>query len=98
MDIQKWSRFSLAQQLGNVGSELARARYWEEKNDFKSRNNALERALELIDLTLEDKRWQMRLKEIARLRELVSDWLLGQKTYEVIPSALEDYCTTFALK
>ena len=98
MDIQKWSKFSLAQQLGHIGSEIARARRWEEKNDFTSRDNALERALELVDLTLEDRRWKTRLKEIARLRELMCDWFLGQKIYEILPSSLEEYCTIFALK
>ena len=97
MDIQKWSKFSLAQQLGHIGSEISRARHWEEKKDLTSRDNALERALELVDLTLEDRRWRLRLKEIVRLREVIGDWLIGQKNYDVLPSALEEYCTSFTL-
>ncbi len=90
---QKWSQFSLGQQLGHVASEISRARHWGEKGDIKSRNNALERALDLIDLTIQDTRWRLRLREIVRLREVICDWLSGQKNYDVSLSVLEEYCT-----
>ena len=97
IDNLKWSKFSLSQQLGHIGSEISRARHWEENGDTTSRNKALERALELLDLTLEDRRWQLRLKEIVRLREVICDWLSQQKSYDVPPFVIEEYCTAFAL-
>ncbi len=89
---------SLAQQMGNIGSELGRARRWEAKNDRKSRDAALIRALALLDLTLNDRRWHARLKELARFREAVSHWFTGSAAYDISPEALEDYCTRFALR
>lgn len=87
----------MAQQLGNVASELSRAKHWEEKHDLNNREQAFIRALELIDLTLGDRRWRVQLKEIARLREVVGDWFLGSNIYAVQPAALIDYCSDLTL-
>ena len=97
IDKQRWAQLPWAQQLGHVGSELSRARHWEMKGDLMSREKALIRAFELLDLTLDDKRWRSRLKELARLREAVSDWFCGEKNYNIPSKALEDYCTRFVL-
>ena len=48
---------------------------------------SLEEALELINLTLDNKNLKNGLKEIARLQELVADNYAGEKTYDV---SLED--------
>ena len=97
MNPERWEKLSLAEQIGNIGSELSRARSWETKKDRESCRNSLERALILIDLTLQDPRWKSRLKEPARLREVVSDWYADQKEYDILPESLEAYCTSFAL-
>jgi len=72
----RWWRLSLAEQLGNVGSEVSRATRWQGRNPDMARG-ALHRALELLDLTLADPRHResrARLREIARARELVADF------------------------
>lgn len=92
---QRWEQLSFAQQLGHIGSELSRARHWEARNDSLSREKALARALELLDLSLDDDRWKSRLKEVARLREIVSAWFSGHTEYEITPEVLEGYCTLF---
>ena len=97
IDNRKWSQFSLTQQLGHVASEISRAKHWEEKGDAASRDKALERALELIDLTLLDRRWAKRLKEIVRLREVICDWFSQQENYDVSRLSIDEYCATFAL-
>jgi len=98
IDKQRWMQFTLAQQLGHIGSELSRARYWERNHDLSSRQEALVRALALLDLTLEDQRLKSRLKEPARLREVVSDWFSGQHYYDISSDELEEYCTVFAVR
>jgi hypothetical protein len=53
--IRSWWELTLAEQLGNVGSEVSRAARWTDRNpDLATR--ALHRALELLDLTLADPR------------------------------------------
>ena len=66
----RWHQMTVAEQLGNVGSEyerVVRAR----QNGNKSRQaSALGRYLELLDLTIADPRWNaFRKKELLRLRE-----------------------------
>ncbi len=97
MEPARWHRLTLPQQMGNIGSEIARARHWEGRGDEECRGAAIERALELIDLTLCDPRRRAGLREIARLREVVSAWYLGSGAYDVPPEALQEYCTRFAL-
>jgi len=96
VDRQKWYSFSLAAQMGHIGSEISRARGWEEKNRPGPRQNSLNRALDLIDLTLEDPRHQnRRLNELARFREVVCDWYGRKKIYDISPEQLERYCMSF---
>lgn len=83
---EKWQTFSLCEQLGNIGSEVGRARRWFDK-DQKLYEGAVRRALELFDLTIADSRWKGRLREIARARELFCDAITGGKEYK---SSLED--------
>ena len=53
MTSERWQSFDKSQQLLMIGSELERARVWQGK-DEKSFRGALERGLELVDLTLGD--------------------------------------------
>ena len=88
---------SLAQQLGNLASEMTMARHLEMKNDFVSCNKSLERALDLLDSTLADNRWQFRRRELTLLREIICDCFSKEKEYDVSLSDLEKYCADFAL-
>lgn len=93
----RWSKFSLFEQMGHIGSEVARARIWQEREDGISCNRCLDRAFELIDLTIADHRWQKRLKEICRFREVLADQYTQAKVYRVSLNELEHYCMDFAL-
>lgn len=92
----RWFQMSLAQQLGNIGSEVSRA-----ENSRGRDNNlfqkAADRALELFDLTLEDPRWQGRRLEIARVREFFCDTALGDKEYKLSLNDLTQYFDQFAI-
>jgi hypothetical protein len=83
--------------MGHIGSEVTRAKNWQDKHDQASCRNAIERAFELVDLTMADRRWQGRLKEICRFRELLADQYASTKTYQVSLGDLEHYCMDFAL-
>ncbi|MBU0647739.1 hypothetical protein KJ855_01010 [Patescibacteria group bacterium] len=86
----RWEKMTLAEQLANVGSEYGRAKKWKEKGNEKMFWGAMDRMLELIDLSINDKRWRgCRLKELVRLRELVCDELLDES------SAMTDFSDYF---
>ena len=91
----KWFDYSLCQQMGNIGSEVGRANRWKEK-DIKLFESSVFRAIELIDLTLSDKRWKKRLKEIARAKEILCDAFTGGKEYNSSFAELEKYFYRFA--
>lgn len=75
----RWHTLTLAEQLGNVGSDYERALRWKQKGNAEYFENALARMLELLDLTIADPRWRNhRLKELCRLRELICDELLNE--------------------
>lgn len=64
-----WHKLSLAEQLGNVGSEYERALKWRRQNDARFQN-AFDRFLELLDMTVVDQRYSFsRKRELLRLRE-----------------------------
>lgn len=92
----KWQSLSLAEQLGNIGSEVGRALNWQKQGEEKNKTSALERALELFDLTLRDPRWLPRLKELARAREVVVDFFWGDNIYQSTPENLDKYFYYFA--
>ncbi|MFA4930877.1 MAG: hypothetical protein WC570_03380 [Patescibacteria group bacterium] len=72
---------SLAEQMANIGSEYGRAKKWKEKGQKKMFWGALERMLELMDLSIGDGRWREgRLKELCRLRELVCEEMLNENS------------------
>ncbi len=96
---ERWFTFSLAEQLGNVGSEVSRALKWRSRNPEIAKG-ALHRALELIDLTLDDPRHRAsvtRLREICRARELLLDFLVGPNQYGSTEKALQRYFDAFGV-
>lgn len=95
----RWWRLSLAEQFGHVGSEVSRAAKWRSRNSEMA-TGALHRALELFDLMLDDPRWResrARLREIARAREVVADWLTGPNTYGSTAESLQKYFDAYAV-
>ena len=66
----QWGRFSLVEQLANVGSEVERTiRAHAQRQDSRF-DGALARALALFDLTARDTRWSgPRRREVLRARE-----------------------------
>ncbi len=92
----RWPRMTLFEQLGNVGSEVHRARNWQGRDESLYRA-AIDRALELMDFVISDSRWRGRLKEIARAREMIVDASLGGKEYGSTFEGLDNYFFGFAI-
>lgn len=91
----RWYQLSLMEQMGNIGGEVSRALHWKNR-DEKLFLGAVERALDLFDLTLEDSRWKGRLREIARAREVFCDAVYGGKLYKSSLPDLVRYFDQFA--
>lgn len=95
----RWFELTLAEQLGNVGSEVSRALRWRDR-DSGIAWRALVRALELLDLTLADPRHLRsvaRLREIARAREVLVDFCAGANSYHSDGPSLQRYFDAYAV-
>ncbi len=94
----RWFTMSLAEQLGNVGSEVGRAVKWQKQGNEEQKEKALFRAFELLDLTKIDPRWREspRLKEICRAREVLGNAFYGGEL-KITPEEMEKYFYQFAL-
>jgi hypothetical protein len=89
----RWWQLSVSEQLGHVGSEVSRAIRWSRRNPDLAQG-ALYRALDLFDLMLTDPRHRQsraRLREIARAREVVVDFLAGSNQYGSTAASLQRY-------
>jgi len=75
----RWHSMSLMEQLGNAGSEISRALRARRRGDSAREQSALDRFLQLLDLTIADPRHRGRRREICRVREIVCDYFLGDK-------------------
>lgn len=93
----RWFTFSLMEQLGHVGSEVDRAIHWSKKDDITASRNAIDRALDLIDLTLADARWKGRRGEVCRMREVLCDRFYGDNAYHSTDESLQKYFLYFGL-
>lgn len=93
----RWFTFSLAQQLGNIGSEFERVLAAIKRNDTKRFSESTDRFFELLDLTLSDKRWGgAKLKELARLRSECAEIFFGGDK-EKNTKGLQDYFLYFGI-
>lgn len=92
----QWQKLTLMEQLGNVGSEVSRAELWRGR-DRHLYEQARDRALELLDLTIQDARAPATLRELTRAREVLCDAFLGGKEYGSSLDDLNQYFFHFAL-
>lgn len=94
----RWWTMSLADQMANAGADVGRAMNAKASADAARFEPAFERALELIDLTLADpRRTPPQLKEIARMREVVCDYLVGDNEYDSSAEWIDEYFIQFAV-
>lgn len=92
----RWHTLPLAEQLGNVGSEIGRARRWKAERPLHF-FGAVTCALELLDLTIRDPRWRNhRLKELLRARECIADAYFGGTEYGTTWEDLDQYFLHYA--
>lgn len=92
----RWFQLSLAEQLGNIGSEYYRAISAKKSGDSERYISACDRTLELCELTLEDKRWygNPALKELCRMNEQVAFTLIDQQEPDL---GLQNYFDGFVV-
>lgn len=92
LTVEKWVRYPMREQMLMIGSEFSRIMHLKREEDQK---RCLERAYELIDLTLTDPKWRERSKELLRLREVLGEEYVGPMDLKKIEQYYT-YCLHFA--
>lgn len=92
----RWEELRLVEQMAHIGSEVERALNWRTKGNSARSLRAYERALELLDMTLDCPRNRMHLKEIARAREIFADFFEGGNQFASSEDFLRKYFLQFA--
>lgn len=94
----RWFTLTIVEQLANIGTEVARAARAKSDGNRARFDHSLDRALELFDLSLADGRWSSaRRREIARAREVICDFLVGDNAYGSSAESLDRYFLPFAV-
>ncbi len=92
----RWWELSFLEQMANIGSEVERAIRRKNEQKGRSFDLAVDRMLELIDLTAADPSNRRRLRELMRARELLVDYLLYDNEYGSTDIMWRKYFTSFA--
>ena len=91
----RWKQLSFLEQMANVGSEVERALNWRQKNQPAYFLKASDRAMELLGLTLASVTSSPRLREVARVREVLADDLFGTNQFLSSDKSWRKYFASF---
>jgi hypothetical protein len=92
---ERWQKLTFFEQMANTGSEVERAIGWRQKNNPEYSRLAFERALELLDLTIDDQKNKTRLRELFRLREVLADYFYGSNQFSSSGALWRNYFYPF---
>ncbi len=92
----RWNNLSFFEQMANIGSEVERTISWKEKGNSEYSKHALERAFELLYLTIDDKKNKERLKELTRLREVLIDFFYCNNQFSSTSELWKKYFYAFS--
>lgn len=92
----RWHQLSFLEQMANIGSEVERALNWRNRDQAAYFQKASDRALELVDLTLASVTSPARLKEVARVREALTDYFFGTNQFMSSEKSWRKYFLSFA--
>lgn len=91
----RWNELTFIEQMANIGSEVERAIKWRQKSNNEYCRLAVERALELLSLTLADEKNRHRLKELCRVQETLVDFFVYGNIYRSTTELWHNYFFAF---
>lgn len=79
LSAERWARFDLGQQILQIGAEMQRGRKYLRAERAAELRACYERAMALVDLTVEVQRKPHLRRELLRWREVVAELYLGSE-------------------
>jgi hypothetical protein len=96
LTLERWFKFSLFEQLANIGCDVDRAIRARQEHDTEFSTQSLDRALELLDATIQDPKHQgPRLKELLMIQEALIDDFRGENKYQSTDESWQQYFYAF---
>src|SRR3989338_8200715 len=95
LTLEKWQGLPKRTQLLNIAAEISRLKSWQDTKDTEKVKECAERAMELLDLTLQDKRWEDKLGELLRVREALG-YFYHYPSAPIISKIFYDWLVQFA--
>ena len=93
---ERWFKFSLFEQLANVGCEIERTIGWKKNGNLDYSKKAFDRALELLDFTIADpKNKGPQRKELVCTREALVDHFVYDNEYNSTDELWQSYFYAF---
>jgi hypothetical protein len=90
----RWRKFSLPEQMANIGADIGRAINWKGK-DKKTSRLYFDKGLELLDFTIVDPKNKKRIKELLRVREMLADYFYFENIYKSNDKLWNNYFYNF---
>ena len=96
----RWNQMSFCEQMANIGSEVSRALNWQKKGKDTLCKEAVNRALELLDFTIEPIKKYSRNKELFRIKESLVDFFYGKNEFSSSEMLWRKYfdCFNYAVR
>ena len=95
---QNWKNYPITYQMGNIGSEVSRSLKWKENGNNSRADKAIDRALELFDLTIEaNTKNHARLTEVLKARDEFCDYFFNNNSYHTDPFKMQRYYDGFVM-
>ena len=82
MTVNRWKTFSKSQQLLMIGSEIMRAKVWQNKNE-QNFAAALERGRKLVELSLADAQWKDSKPMLVGLEQELKNFAVKTRTDDI---------------
>lgn len=96
-DYEKWSKMAVGTQLANVGGEINRAIRWKNRGDDKKTANFYKKAMEFLELTMQDPKNSHRVGELNEARYELEDFFYGGNTYQNTDKSIMKYYDAFLM-
>jgi len=91
----KWFNMTIGMQISNVGSEVARAIRYKNKNDEQKKINFCNKAIEFLEIIEQDPKNAHRKGELDFCIEELKDYFLGENYYNTTDEMLTKYYDAF---
>jgi len=96
LTLERWFRFSLFEQLANVGCDVERTIQWKKNGNLDYSQKAFERVLELLSITILDpKHSKGARRELCRVRETLIDHFAYDNEYNSTDEQWQQYFYDF---